>query len=100
VATTSAETAATRMAEARVSRQHISAVPNHVEAGPTATRVYDRYSYNAEKRAGPERWAMGEGAVAHPGDETDDQRRLPPLTRRAKRDARLGFEHEALDGNK
>lgn len=50
-------TAATRMAEARVPRQHISAVLNHVEAGPTATRVYDRYSYDAEKRAALETWA-------------------------------------------
>jgi integrase len=50
-------TAATRMAEAGVPRQHISAVLNHVEAGPTATRVYDRYSYDAEKRAALERWA-------------------------------------------
>jgi integrase len=50
-------TAATRMAAARVPRQHISAVLNHVENGPTATRVYDRYSYDAEKRAALERWA-------------------------------------------
>jgi integrase len=50
-------TAATRMAEAGVPRQHISAVLNHVEGGPTATRVYDRYSYDAEKRAALERWA-------------------------------------------
>jgi integrase len=50
-------TAATRMAEAGVPRQHISAVLNHVQAGPTATRVYDRYSYDAEKRAALERWA-------------------------------------------
>jgi hypothetical protein len=45
------------MAEAGVPRQHISAVLNHVEAGPTATRVYDRYSYDAEKRAALETWA-------------------------------------------
>jgi integrase len=50
-------TAATRMAEAGVPRQHISAVLNHVEGGPTATRVYDRYSYDAEKRAALETWA-------------------------------------------
>ena len=45
------------MAEAGVPRQHISAVLNHVEGGPTATRVYDRYSYDAEKRAALETWA-------------------------------------------
>lgn len=50
-------TAATRMAEAGVPRHHISAVLNHVEGGPTATRVYDRYSYDAEKRAALETWA-------------------------------------------
>jgi integrase len=49
-------TAATRMAEAGVPRQHVSAVLNHVEAGPTATRVYDRYSYDAEKRSALETW--------------------------------------------
>src|SRR5436190_22733010 len=38
-------TAATRMAEAGVPRQHISAVLNHVEGGARATRIYDRYSY-------------------------------------------------------
>jgi integrase len=50
-------TAATRMAEAGVPRLHISAVLNHVASGPTATRVYDRYSYDAEKRAALETWA-------------------------------------------
>jgi hypothetical protein len=44
------------MAEAGVPHQHISAVLNHVEAGTTATRVYDRYSYDAEKRSGLETW--------------------------------------------
>jgi integrase len=50
-------TAATRMAEAGVPRQHISAVLNHVEDGPAATRVYDRYSYDVEKRTALETWA-------------------------------------------
>jgi len=50
-------TAATRMAAAGVPRHHISAVLNHVEGGPAATRVYDRYSYDAEKRAALETWA-------------------------------------------
>ena len=30
---------------------------NHVEGGPAATRVYDRYAYDAEKREVFERWA-------------------------------------------
>ena len=32
-------------------------VLNHVEAGPRVTRVYDRYSYDAEKRHALETWA-------------------------------------------
>ena len=50
-------TAATKMAEAGVPRQHISAVLNHVEGGASVTRVYDRYSYDAEKRRALETWA-------------------------------------------
>ena len=50
-------TAATRMAAAGVPRDHISRVLNHVEAGPSSTRVYDRYSYDAEKRRALETWA-------------------------------------------
>jgi len=43
-------TAATRMAEAGVRREHIAKVLNHTDDGPAATRVYDRYDYDAEKR--------------------------------------------------
>jgi integrase len=50
-------TAATKMAEAGVPRHHISAVLNHVEDGARVTRVYDRYSYDAEKRIALETWA-------------------------------------------
>lgn len=50
-------TAATRMAEAGVPRDHIAKVLNYVEGGPAATRVYDRYAYDAEKREALERWA-------------------------------------------
>jgi integrase len=35
-------TAATRMAEAGIPRDHIAKVLHHVEGGPAATRVYDR----------------------------------------------------------
>lgn len=48
-------TTATRMAEAGVPRDHIAKVLNHVEGGPAATRVYDRYAYDAEKREALER---------------------------------------------
>ncbi len=56
-------TAATRMAEAGVTRDHIARVLNHVEAGPAATRVYDRYEYDAEKRAALDRWAHRLSAI-------------------------------------
>jgi integrase len=50
-------TAATRMAAAGIPRDHIAKLLNHVEGGPSATRVYDRYSYDAEKRVALETWA-------------------------------------------
>jgi hypothetical protein len=31
-------------------------VLNHIEGGATATRVYDRYNYGAEKRQALEAW--------------------------------------------
>ena len=49
-------TAATRMAAAGVPRDHIAKVLNHVEGGARATRVYDRHSYDAEKRLALEAW--------------------------------------------
>jgi integrase len=59
-------TAATKMAEAGVPRHHISAVLNHVEAGARITRVYDRYSYDAEKRAALETWARKLQSIVDP----------------------------------
>ena len=56
-------TAATRMAEAGVPRDHIAKVLNHVEGGPAATRVYDRYDYDTEKRDALERWARRLAAI-------------------------------------
>jgi integrase len=50
-------TAATRMAAAGVPREHIARVLNHVEGGARATRVYDRHTYDVEKRAALESWA-------------------------------------------
>jgi integrase len=49
-------TAATRMAEAGVPRDHIAKILNHFEGAPAATRVYDRYAYDAEKRSAVDRW--------------------------------------------
>lgn len=56
-------TAATKMAEAGVPRDHIAKVLNHVEGGPAATRVYDRYGYDAEKRSALDRWARRLAAI-------------------------------------
>ncbi len=50
-------TVATRLGEAGVPREDISAVLNHVQGGPAATRVYDRYSRDREKRIALETWA-------------------------------------------
>jgi integrase len=49
-------TAATRMAAAGVPSAHISHVLNHVQGGARATRVYDRHSYDREKRTALETW--------------------------------------------
>jgi integrase len=50
-------TVATRLGEAGIPREDISAVLNHVQGGPAATRVYDRYSRDREKRVALETWA-------------------------------------------
>jgi len=59
-------TAATRMAAAGVPRDHIAKVLNHVEGGARATRVYDRHSYDAEKRMALEAWDRALTAVLEP----------------------------------
>jgi len=45
------------MASAGIPREHIGHVLNHVEGGARATRVYDRYAYDREKRIALETWA-------------------------------------------
>ena len=50
-------TAATRMAAAGIPSAHISHVLNHVAGGPTSTRVYDRHTYDPEKRVALDTWA-------------------------------------------
>ena len=56
-------TAATFMAAAGVPREHIGHVLNHVEGGARATRVYDRYAYDREKRIALESWARALGGI-------------------------------------
>ena len=69
-------TAATRMAAAGVPRDHISRVLNHAEGGPRATRIYDRHSYDKEKRTALETWAreLREIVTTQPGVESVAQR--------------------------
>jgi integrase len=66
-------TAATRMGEAGVERFHIALVLNHRSVTHnTVTAVYDRYSYDKEKRAALETWATALTAiiVAKPNGNT------------------------------
>jgi len=50
-------TASTNMTKAGVHRDDVSKVLNHVDRGARATKVYDRYQYDREKRAALEAWA-------------------------------------------
>lgn len=70
-------TAATRMAEAGIPREHIAKVLNHVEGGPRATQVYDRYHYDAEKRVALDTWARKLTAIF---DQKDSGRVVPFVT--------------------
>ena len=56
-------TAASRMASAGVPRLVIGKVLNHAE--PSVTAVYDRHSYDAEKRAALETWARLLDDIVH-----------------------------------
>lgn len=49
-------TCATNLAKAGVSNATISRVLNHVDRGPRATAIYQRYEFDAEKRAALEAW--------------------------------------------
>jgi integrase len=49
-------TASTNMTKAGVRRDDVSKVLNHVDRGARATKVYDRYEYDVEKRAALEAW--------------------------------------------
>ena len=56
-------TCATGMAEAGVPVESIARVLNHVDRGARATRIYDRYSYDSEKRTALEAWARRLDAI-------------------------------------
>ena len=69
-------TAASRMASAGVPRLVVGKVLNHVEQGVTA--VYDRHSYDGEKRAALDTWARDLVTILTP---TQDVTRVVPSTR-------------------
>lgn len=56
-------TAATNMRKAGVPSSDISRVLNHVESGPAATRIYDRYDGLSEKRVALDTWARTLDAI-------------------------------------
>lgn len=56
-------TASTNSTKAGVRREDVSKLLNHIDRGPRATRVYDRYEYDAEKRAAMEVWARKLDAI-------------------------------------
>jgi integrase len=68
-------TAATRMASAGVSRLVIGKVLNHVEPGVTA--IYDRHSYDNEKRTALETWGRELDGILSGGR----QRNVVPMRR-------------------
>ena len=63
------------MASAGVPRLVVGKVLNHVEQGVTA--VYDRHSYDGEKRAALETWARDLVTILTP---TQDVTRVVPFT--------------------
>jgi integrase len=71
-------TAATRIAEAGIPRDHIAKVLNHVEGGPRATRVHDRHTYDPEKRLALDTWTRTLKGII----EGTDAGKVLPLARR------------------
>ena len=67
---------ATRMAAAGIPRDHIAKVLNHVEGGARATRVYDRHSFDAEKRMALDAWDRALTAIL----ERKDPGKVLPFT--------------------
>ena len=73
--------AATRMAEAGVPRDDISALLNHTLAGAAVTRIYDRYGRDREKRLALDTWERTLDAILN-GTSTAD---VVPISRRRRR---------------
>lgn len=72
-------TAASRMASAGVSRLVIAKVLNHVDKGVTA--VYDRHTYDAEKRQALETWARELATIVNGGRPAEVLQHRPKGTR-------------------
>lgn len=73
-------TAATRLAEAGIAQADIAKVLNHVEGGPRATQVYNRYEYDREKRLALETW---ERALTRILQSKNNAGNVVPLAKRA-----------------
>jgi integrase len=71
-------TVGTNMTKAGVHRDDVSKVMNHVDRGPRATKVYDRYEYDREKRAALETWATRLEAILRA--ENSIPRQLAPAS--------------------
>lgn len=71
-------TAATKMAQAGIPTADISRVLNHVEAGPKASQVYQRYEFDKEKRIALETWARVLTGIL----EEKDTKAALPFTRK------------------
>ena len=71
-------TAATKMTEAGINRLAVSKVLNHAESGVTA--VYDRHSYDKEKRQALETWGRRLDAIIKDKEESS----VIPMNRIAK----------------
>jgi len=68
------------MAAAGIPREHIGHVLNHVEGGARATRVYDRYAYDREKRIALEAWARSLTAIIERKETTGNVVPFAPAT--------------------
>jgi integrase len=72
-------TAASNMGAAGIQTAVIAKVLNHVDRGARATAIYDRYSYDAEKRVALETWERRLSAIL----AKQDVGRVVPFAARA-----------------
>lgn len=70
-------TAASNMTSIGIARPTVARVLNHLERD--VTRVYDRYSYDREKRDALERWAIELLAIVEKDAPTEEFKLVPPV---------------------